>query len=390
VVASELQETFRIPTMKEEERCDLLTGVAGLPARFYHDNKIFELEFEKFFSKMWLFVGREEDVPEVGNYFVREVAGSSFFVIKTETGAVKGFHNFCRHRCAKLLRDTEGTRRIIQCPYHAWSYSLDGRLVSAPNMDSLNRFDPVDYGLVPLQVESWKGFLFACLNHPSTPLFEAHREFFELCRHLPLEELRRGARLEYQVNANWKIIAENYSECYHCPPVHPSLNRITPYYTASGSITRLDWENGCANACGYMSFAEGYNSMTVTGYTNRPPIRGTKSEDTRRIYYTLFFPNMFFSLHPDYLMVHALWPVDSDTTRVVCEFYFEPAVLSKASCNPKDAVEIWNEINKQDWSVCELAHQGTSSKFAVQGPYAKNERRVRDFDVFLAKGLGLL
>lgn len=376
--------------MSERERSDLLVGRSGLPARFYHDAEFFEAEVDKFFSKMWFYVGREEDLPQTGDYLVREVGGSSFFVIRTEVGEVKGFHNFCRHRCAKLLADTGSAKRIIQCPYHAWSYSLEGKLVGAPNMDSLEGFDSAEYGLVPLRVAAWKGFLFASLGEPSTPLSEAHKEFFELCEHLALEELRRGGRLEYNVEANWKIIAENYSECYHCPPVHPSLNRITPYYTASGSITRLDWEKGCANACGYMSFAGDYNSMTVTGYTNRPPLRGTRDEDTRRIYYTLLFPNMFFSLHPDYLMVHALWPVNQNTTRILCDFYFEPSVVSNAAFDPRDAVGIWDEINKQDWSVCELTHQGTSSKFAVQGPYAKNERRVHDFDVFVVKGLGLL
>jgi Rieske 2Fe-2S family protein len=251
-------------------------------------------------------------------------------------------------------------------------------------MGGQSGFDRSEYGLHPVRVESGAGFVWVNLAPEGPSLGEAMRPFFDKFARFPLDRMRRGARQEYDVDANWKILVENFSECYHCAPVHPSLNRLTPYQSGNNDAWLRHGPTAGRFAGGFMEFAGDFQSMTRTGYTSRPPLPGMSAIDRRRIYYYVLFPNSFFSLHPDYLMVHHVQPVTPSRSHVENEFYFAPEAMADPGFDPRDAVEIWDEINRQDWQVCELVQQGIASRSWTGGRYSDAEEMVRDFDEFLS------
>ncbi|HEX9567857.1 MAG TPA: SRPBCC family protein, partial [Thermoplasmata archaeon] len=189
----------------------------------------------------------------------------------------------------------------------------------------------------------------------------------------------------YEVEANWKILGENYSECYHCAPIHPDLNRIT-HYTSGAYTAYLTREPRARNFNGgFMEFSKDYTSMVWSGYTKRPPLKGTTEEDRHRVDYYFVFPHMFFSLHPDYLMVHRLWPRSPTHTTIECDWYFDADVMKQPDFDPSDAVDLWDLINRQDWSVCERTQKGTHSRSWKGGRFSAQESQVHDFEKYIAK-----
>ena len=350
----------------------------------------FRLEMDRIFYRNWLCVGRSEQLREVGSYLTRSVGDENVVVLRNTQSQLRGFLNFCQHRGTRLLESPEGTGlKSITCPYHAWTYSLDGRLIGAAQTKNLKGFDKSAVGLHPVQTEEMGGFVFVNFAGRPAPLARSVGSLFEQFAHLRLAELRLGARNVYEVEANWKIVGENYSECYHCAPVHPALNRVTPYFTGDNDAYFPGYNGSRGRfAGGYMTFAKDYTSMTTTGYTTRPPIRGMTAEDRKRIYYYTVFPNFLFSLHPDYLMIHRVWPVSPTQSTVENEFYFEPTTMAAPGFDPRDAVDMWDEINRQDWAVCEGAQRGTRSSHWKGGRYAEHEQLVCDFDRFVRLELG--
>jgi glycine betaine catabolism A len=369
---------------------------AGAPTRpgrtpdgsAYWDPTGFAVELEFLFGRHWLCVGREEEWAEPGDFVTRSIGGEGLLFVRDAAGQLRGFHNLCRHRGTRVVPEASGRgRRTFVCPYHAWTYDWTGRLVAARHMEPREGFDRSEYGLYPVRVESWEGFVFANLDERAPALPEGLGPFFERFRRYAFRDLVRGARREYEVEANWKVVVENFSECYHCAPVHPNLNRITPYTTGANDLTFHPAEGRSLAAGGYMNFAGDYQSMTRSGYTSRPPLPGATDEDRTRVYYYVVFPNLFFSLHPDYLMIHRVWPVSPSHSRVENEFYFPGDVARRPDFDPSDAVDVWDEINRQDWNVCELAQAGAASRRWTGGPYSDRESMVRDFDEFVAEEL---
>ena len=352
-----------------------------LPPRVFHDPAVLAFEQAAWFGRSWVYVGREEDVDRPGRYLLAEVAGQSLIVIRGEDDVVRAFHNVCRHRGAQLCTEPSGRLVRFQCPYHAWTYDLDGRLRRANHTDTLIDFDPSQFGLVPARSALWQGFLFVSLD-PDVP--DLARSMADLWQHIdrfPLADLRRARRIEYDVNANWKVIGENYSECYHCPGVHPQLNRLTPYDKGENIESNGPW---CG---GWMELRDDFDTMSVDGLRHgRPPLPGVTAADERRIYYFLAWPNLLLSLHPDYLMTHQVWPVEPGRSRVVCEWFFHPDTMAQPDFDPADAVDFWDLTNRQDWAVCELQQRGTASVAYTPGRYSLMEDMVHAFDLMLADG----
>jgi glycine betaine catabolism A len=357
------------------------------PGRLYWDPGVLRDELDRFFYRNWLCIGREAEVAARGDFLTRTVGGESLLVVRDDAAQLKGFYNLCRHRGTRvaLERHGRGVHSFI-CTYHAWSYGLDGRLIGAPHMNGAPEFDRNDYGLHPIRVDTWGGFVWVNLEPKAPDLRASLGPFFERFDRLPLADLRRGAEQQYEVEANWKIIVENFSECYHCAPVHPSLNRITPATRGRNDARFMDRSGRSRFAGGYMEFAKDFQSMTRSGYTDRPTIPGMTAEDRRRIYYYVLFPNTFFSLLPDYLMIHRVWPISPSHSSIENEFYFTRVARAMNAFDPRDAVDMWNEVNLQDWKVCELAQEGTGSRAWKGGRYSDSEELVQDFDRFVTGG----
>ncbi|MGA7923525.1 MAG: aromatic ring-hydroxylating dioxygenase subunit alpha [Thermoplasmata archaeon] len=347
----------------------------------YWDPNVFGAEMEKLFYRNWLCVGRDEDLPVPGDYLVRPIGNESLLFLRGTDGKVRGFYNVCRHRGTRLVTASEGSGlRTIVCPYHSWTYGSDGRLNGAPHTRELEGFRREEYGLVPVRMDAWGGFLWANLDPDAPALRDEYGAFFDEVSRFPIEQLRRASRTVYEVEANWKILVENYSECYHCAPVHPELNRITHYL--SGENVDFFLRDGVhrKHAGGTMTFAGDYTAMTRSGYSKRPPLPGMTAEDRKQVKYWVLFPNLFFSLDPDYLMIHRTWPISPSHSRVENDFLFHPETISQPGFDASDAVGIWDEINRQDWHVCELAQAGTRSRMWHGGRYSEQEALVHDFD----------
>jgi len=360
------------------------------PGTFYTDERIFRQELEEFYYRSWMNIGREEQLANPGDFITREVGGENVIVIRGTDGKSRAFYNVCRHRGTKLVEDAEGTKlRSIVCPYHSWTYSSEGRLVGAPHTESLEGFAKEENGLHKIQLETWGGFVWVNLEPQAPPLREEFGRFFEKFQRFPIGTLRQAAHKVYEVNANWKILVENYQECYHCAPVHPELNRITPYFSGEVHDYFIDGISRAPFSGGWMEFAKDYSSMTWSGYTKRPPLEGMTEEDRRRVYYYVLFPNLFLSLHPDFLMVHRTWPVTPTHSRVECEFYFDPKTMALPDFDPSDTVELWDLINQQDWAVCQRSQKGMGSRIWKGGRYSDQEPQVYDFDRYVMERLGL-
>ncbi len=365
-----------------------LTEASNLPARYLRGEEAYKEELERIFYRSWLCVGRSDDLAEVGSFVVRELGDESVIVVRGHDEEVRAFYNVCRHRGSKLIEDASGKVAAIQCPYHSWTYSLEGKLIGSPHTENLKDFDKNDYPLFSVRAETWGGFVFINFGTDTPPLKDHLKGIVEKCAKLPLETLKRGGKIEYEVVANWKIICENYSECYHCPTIHPEFNRITYYRSSHNYAFLTQGETKGAFSGGWMELSEGCDSMTWTGKTNRPPINGTTEDDKRRIFYFLVFPTMFFSLHPDYLMVHTVWPLNSARSKVTCEWYFEPETMAKPDFDPTDAIKIWDLVNRQDWHACELAQKGVRSRAYTPGRYTGLESMVHDFDAYILQIMG--
>ena len=353
----------------------------------YQDEGVLRTEFDRFYYRNWLLVGREEQIPKTGDYLTRTVGSEDIILLRDKQGEVRGLQNVCRHRGTQLLEAPCGTGlRSIVCPYHAWTYGLDGQLQGAGHMQSVQGFRKEDNALFPVHVESAAGFLWANLDPNAAPLRSQLGPFLDRIARFPLAQLRAGPTHTYTIEANWKLLVENYSECYHCAPIHPELNRITPYLTGDNDAFFMEGKGQFSG--GYQTFAGDYTSMTMTGYTRRPPLPGMTAEDRKRIYYYVLWPNTFFSLHPDYLMVHTAWPISPSRSRVENSFYFDPTEMAKPEFDPSDAVGVWDIINKQDWHVCELAQKGTHNRNWHGGRYSEQEALVWDFDAYYQDQMG--
>jgi len=354
-----------------------MPGAKTLLQRYFISAEIFAKEQERIFSKQWVLVGHQSQIVRAGDYFTAQVAGESMIVVRDQRSSIRGFYNVCRHRGTRLCQDPCGQVRAIQCPYHAWTYALDGRLIGAPHMDEVLGFDKADYSLRPINLALWEGFIFVNLadaRNASTerggymPLEEWFAPLARKFAHWNLATLRSAKRLEYDVRANWKLIFENYSECYHCPGVHPALSKLTPYDSAENDLSEGPFLGG------FMRIAKG-KSLSMSGNTCALLVGDMSAEDHARVFYYSIFPNMLLSLHPDYVMVHQIWPTSPEQTRILCDWFFHPeaAGVSDPSYNPEDAIEFWDMTNKQDWHVCELSQQGISSRAYEPGPYSARE-----------------
>jgi phenylpropionate dioxygenase-like ring-hydroxylating dioxygenase large terminal subunit len=343
-----------------------------LPTRAYVDEDVAAWEAENLFLGGWVCVGHASAVAGRGRFLTTEVAGESLLFL--EGG---GFYNVCRHRGARLVTEREGTTRRLQCPYHAWSYGFDGSLRNAPHTEQLEGFDPGCTGLRPVRTETLGGLLFCDVSNQAPPLAEHVGALAEHLDAYRTADLRRGARIDYDVAANWKAIVENYSECLHCPGVHPELNRLSHYLSGD------DYAGPGAWCGGSMTLRDGAATMATNGGgPTRPAIAGV---DPRVVLYFAIFPNCLVTLHPDYVMLHTLWPRGAGRTEVVCEWFFEPATIERSDFDPSDAVQFWDLVNRQDWHVCELAQLGLRSRGYTPGRYTEVEGTVHDFDRMVAE-----
>jgi len=380
-LAGETQTALELDRSDVAATLEPLERATMLPPRAFTDPGVFEWELERIF-RGWVCAGHASRVAEPGDYLMREVGPDSFVVMGGPDGRPRAFLNVCRHRGARLLSDTEGSvRRRVVCPYHSWSYELDGELASTRHMEGTEDFDPSCWGLIPVRVAVVGGLVMVDLSGEAPDVAEHVGDLAEHLERYRTEGLSRAGAITYDVAANWKAIGENYSECLHCPGVHPELNALSHY--RSGELI----EGAGAWCGGSMTLRDGAGTMAREGGAGngRPPIQGIEGNELGSVLYFALFPNALVSLHPDYVMLHTLWPRAADRTEVICEWFFEPSTIAAEGFDPSDAIEFWDQVNREDWHVCELTQKGVRTRGYVPGRYSTEEVDVHEFDRMVAE-----
>jgi len=346
------------------------------------EQALFDWEERHLFRGGWMCVARSQDVAQVGDQRAESVGGAGVFLVRAEDGRLRAFANTCRHRGHELLPcGASRNLHVIVCPYHSWSYRLDGSLRNAPRFEEWDSFVPEENGLVELPTEEWLGLVFVAAAHDVTPL---HEHFAELgnfvAAHEP-ERLSVAARHDYVVEANWKVVIENYQECYHCAMIHPELCAVSP--PRSGENYRVDGAGAWVG--GWMALRDGVDTMSLSGKSDGTVLRGLDARGRREVLYLVLFPNVLLSLHPDYVMTHQLTPLGPTRTAVRCSWSFSPEDLDRADFDPSYAVDFWDVTNRQDFSACESVQRGVTSEHWVPGQLAPDEDGVYQFVTMVAR-----
>ena len=345
-------------------------GSRTMPGEVYTSPVVFADEQERIFATQWCCVGRTATVARSGEYVLRTIAGESLIVLRDQQGTLRALFNVCRHRGTRLCREESGRfSETIQCPYHAWTYTTDGRLIGAPHMQDVAGFDKGDYPLHAAAVAEWEGFVFVNVADAPAAFAEAWRPMLGRLARFDLPSLVVGHHSRYEVAANWKLVFQNYSECLHCPVIHPELAAVLPYQSGANDLVEGPFLGG------YMEIAPPNESATTSGRACGLPIgAGVPAGERRRAYYYALFPNLLLSIHPDYVNYYLVQPVAPDRTVVESEWLFHPdTVAGRGPGSPREAIEFWEVTNRQDWDIVERSQLGIASRRYTPGPYSPRE-----------------
>ncbi len=354
-----------------------------LPADAYGSPEVFAWEQRHFFEGGWACVGRtgDLDIAAPGDQVAVQAGAQSLLLVRGDDGMVRGFHNVCRHRGHELVSVGEHRRqRAIRCPYHAWVYGLEGDLRATPRFDL--EVDKPSFPLVGVAVSKWHGWLFANMSGDAQPFAEWIGNAGIAVDDYAPSELVVGARHDYEIAANWKIIVDNYNECYHCSEIHPELCRVTP---PDSDVAYPERSTGVWVG-GPMELLDHAVTMSLTGESHGAAIPGLPAGLERRVGYVALFPNLLISPHPDYLMTHRLVPLAPNRTWIECAWYFPRAAFEAPGFSPDYAREFWDITNREDWNACESIQRNVTSPGYRPGPFSYWESAVFAGQTVVARG----
>src|ERR1022692_4746381 len=321
-----------------------LSQASTIPAAWYVDPRIAELERLSVFSKTWQLVARTGQVTAPGQFVATIVAGEPVVVVRGDDGALRAFYNVCRHHAAAVVTQPCGQVSLLHCPYHGWNYGLDGSLKGMPEFEGVENFDRAQNGLVPIRVETWECFVFINLDNQATPLAEFLGGLVKRVAPLGIGKLHYFDRRSYNIHCNWKVFVDNYLDGgYHVPHLHKGLSSVLDYkqYTIENE------DRYCLQSSPMVSSAED----AATGTTRRGD----------RAWYFWLHPNFMFNCYQGYLDTNLVIPVDVDHCRVIFDFYFSD-VSEAARAYNEQSVAVGNRVKDDDLGICEAVQRGLKSR----------------------------
>ncbi len=321
-----------------------LAEASTIPASWYIDAKIAELERQAVFSRTWQVIGREDQVEKPGQFVTATVAGEPLVAVRGQDGVLRAFYNVCRHHAAAVVTEACGQASILHCPYHGWNYGLDGALKGTPEFDGVKNFDRESNGLVPVKVETWEKFVFANLDPEAPSLSGFLAGLVKRVAPLGLCKLRYFTTKTYDIRCNWKVFVDNYLDGgYHVPHLHKGLNSVLDYkqYT-------IENEDRYCLQSSPMVRSEG---DTETASTRKGS----------RAYYFWLYPNFMFNYYEGYLDTNQVIPLDVDHCRVIFDFYFGD-VSDAARAYNEQSVAVANRVQDEDLDICEAVQKGLKSR----------------------------
>jgi choline monooxygenase len=355
-----------------------------LASRFYTDPAIFALEKARIFLRTWQLVGTlsqpcgelngvKRTIADPETYFTADVAGEPVVVVRDKSGTLRAFSNVCRHRAGPIAQGA-GCRNVLNCAYHGWTYTLDGRLIGTPEVDGVEFFDRSTMGMVPLGCETWQQFIFVNFDRDAPSLSEYLGNIPQLSNAFPFHGLSLTERRDYYVDCNWKVYVDNYLEGYHIPIVHPGL------------MKEIDYQR-------YRCETFRYHSQQIG------PVKDVKPNDTHeRIYppgsglpealYFWVFPNLMLNIYPDNIQINIIVPLSHEKTLTIFEWYFHDADSKKVCQRAAKAIAFSDTVQAEDMHICEAVQRGLQSTTYDRGRYSvKRENGVHHFHGLLAEFL---
>jgi Rieske 2Fe-2S family protein len=362
--------------------------IPTLAGQYYTDPAIFGLEQSRIFENMWFCAVRASDLPTPGSFKSVQVGQESVLIVRGRDSQLRAFLNICRHRGAKLCTEDSGeVKRAFQCPYHAWTYGLDGKLMAAPNLTKMPDIDRVEYGLVNVHLREWLGYAWVCLAD-EPPSFDADVKAavterlgtLEAIDSYDIDELAVGKRITYDVKANWKLIVENFMECYHCATIHPELTEVLPEF-ADGYAAQYYVGHGA-------EFGEEIKGFTVDGSEGFDKLPGVSDDQDRRYYAITIKPQVFINLVPDHIIFHRMYPVAADRTIVECDWLYSKEVVASGK-DVSRSVELFDRVNVQDFDACERCQPAMNSRaYAKGGVLVPSEHHIGAFHEWVTAKIG--
>ena len=361
--------------------------IPTLPGSAYVDAAVFDAECERIFEDMWFCAAHESDLPKPGAFRTVQVGRESILITRSRRGEVRAFYNVCRHRGARICIEEAGERaRSFQCSYHAWTYDFDGKLIAAPNLTKMPDIDPVEYGLRRVQVRSWLGYVWVSLAE-EPPSFEGtvEKEIVDRLGSVgeigsyDVASLSVGRRIVYDVKANWKLIVENFMECYHCATIHPELTEVLPEF-ADGLAAQYFVGHGA-------EFGEDISGFTVDGSAGLGVLPGLDEDRDRKYYAITIKPQVFVNLVPDHVIWHRMYPMGPDRTVVECDWLYAPDVVQGGQ-DLSSSVELFHRVNQQDFDACERCQPAMASRqYAAGGVLVPSEHHIAEFHTWVESRL---
>ena len=358
----------------------LLQPEPTLPSDSYFSTAAFETDLAKIWQRNWIYVCRATELAEPLSFRTFRLGSQELLIVRGDDGQLRAFHNTCRHRGSILCTEEQGNfaRQRIVCPYHAWTYDLAGQLIATPRRMETPDFDLRQFPLYEVAVQTWGGFVFVCLEkHP--PAFEPPTRYGRY----GFENLRIGKRIVSDVQANWKLLAENFSECFHCPPVHPELCRVVTAYQEAGAWGLRSKKEEKSE------YRRGAATLTLDGSSRLEPFAGLNEEEKQTLYIPeMVLPSLFLNIHPDYVNSHLMFPTGPTSVRIVYDWLFEPRHLPLSEDDLAHYVALWDITNRQDARNCEWQQEGMRSREFRHGHYVPQEFDCHRFAQWVRQGLG--
>ena len=339
-----------------------------LPSAAYWDPKHYEQDLAGIWYRSWVLVCRTADIAQPLEYRTISIGTQEIVILRDETGALRAFHNTCRHRGSQLCRQEHGRlkARLITCPYHAWSYSLRGDLVRVPSKVLPDGFQKADYPLYTVALAEWRGFVFVNFSATPPPIEAAFDEASGDLSNWPLENLVSGHVLTKVMACNWKVFWENFNECLHCPGVHPSLSKLVPMY-GRGLMARHDdpdWAIHADNDSPEYSggLRQGAETWSEDGLTHGQAFPGlTEQERGAGQTYVTSLPSMFIVGHADYVRTVRLRPLGPEETELTAEWLFLPDALRSGGADLESIISFGSRVMEEDAAICEVNQRGLKS-----------------------------
>lgn len=346
-----------------------LARATTLPARWYVDPAFLQLEKEKIFWRTWQLVGFAHQVSQPGDFFGCDIAGEPIVVVRDSAGVLHALSNVCRHR-ASTIASGHGNCSILRCPYHGWTYALDGKLMGQPEFEGVQNWDRSTVALPTYSVETWDPFLFVNLDGATPPLTEVLGDIPRRVSGLgcDLTKLAYYGRRDYVIDCNWKVYIDNYLEGYHVPAAHPGLLRELDY-----KQYRVDT---------YPSYSSHYAPLRPTTTEKR---RYTEPDSGTGALYYWIFPNFMLNIYPDNMSSNIIVPLSHDRTLTIFEWFFYPETEVEI---PMKTIAFSDEIQQEDIRICESVQRGLQSRTYKHGRFSvKRENGVHHFHLLLHKFL---